>query len=279
MICTRCKTSVLRIIRSQANRYHEHRLKFRSHSSQADKSKPVFQRPQLKRDWSLHPMLSIPVVCFCLGWWQIERRKAKLQLIADIESRYLLDPVQLDCSEEYLEYTPVKFTGKFDYSKEFYLGPRHEIVDHRDKGEAGGYHSIVPFTLDSGQRILVDRGYVSNRTDSPVGQIRGTVTLSGYIRLPEGAVMASLAPASGTTQTYIWRDTEMMAKKADTLPISVELMSQHSIQGGPLAGQTRLSVYNKHVEYVITWWGMGLASLFYIINFKRKPKSVPAVFK
>ena len=59
--------------------------------------------------------------------------------------------------------------GKFDYSKEFYLGPRHEIVDHRDKGEAGGYHSIVPFTLDSGQRILVDRGYVSNRTDSPVG--------------------------------------------------------------------------------------------------------------
>ena len=44
--------------------------------------------------------------------------------------------------------------------------------------------------------------------------------------------MASLAPASGTTQTYIWRDTDMMAKKAGTLPISVELMSQHSVKGG-----------------------------------------------
>ena len=44
--------------------------------------------------------------------------------------------------------------------------------------------------------------------------------------------MASLAPASGSTQTYIWRDTDMMAKKADTLPISVELMSQHSVKGG-----------------------------------------------
>ena len=55
--------------------------------------------------------------------------------------------------------------------------------------------------------------------------------------------MASLAPASGTTQTYIWRDTEMMAKKADTLPISVELMSQHSIQGGKCREWKLLQVF------------------------------------
>jgi len=224
-------------------------------------------------------MMSIPVVCLFLGWWQINRRKAKLQLIEDIESRYLLEPVPFESGVEYLEYTPVRFTGEYDYSKEFYLGPRHEIVGHRDKGEPGGYHSIVPLTLETGERILVDRGFISKRTKSPIGQIAGKLTQVGYIRLPEGAVMPALAPASGSTQTYIWRDSGMMAQLAETLPVTVELMSEYSVEGGPLAGQTRLSVYNKHLEYVITWWGMGIASLFYIFQFRRRPKAIPGVFK
>ena len=44
--------------------------------------------------------------------------------------------------------------------------------------------------------------------------------------------MASLAPEPGTTQTYIWRDTPTMAEIADTLPVTVELKSEHSVEGG-----------------------------------------------
>ena len=44
--------------------------------------------------------------------------------------------------------------------------------------------------------------------------------------------MPALAPASGSTQTYIWRDSGMMAQLAETLPVTVELMSEYSVEGG-----------------------------------------------
>ena len=61
-------------------------------------------------------------------------------------------------------------SGEYDYSYEFYLGPRHEVVEGKDKGAPGGYHSIVPMILDSGERVLVDRGWVQSRTDKPAGE-------------------------------------------------------------------------------------------------------------
>eukprot|EP00116_Pleurobrachia_bachei_P018750 sb/3479012/ len=76
--------------------------------------------------------------------------------------------------------------------------------------------------------------------------------------------MASMAPPAGSSPTYIWRDAPVMAEKSGSLPITVELFAEHSIENGPLAGQTRLSVYNKHMEYIITWFGLCIASLFYL---------------
>ena len=49
------------------------------------------------------------------GWWQLKRREWKLQLIADIEARRVLDPVLFDSGVEYPEYTPVTLSGKIEF--------------------------------------------------------------------------------------------------------------------------------------------------------------------
>ena len=128
-------------------------------------------RPEVKKERSLHPMTAVPVVCLVLGTWQVFRRKEKLKLIAEIDERKNREPVGFDGATEYLEYTRVKVRGCYDYSQEFFIGPRHDVIDHGERGEAGGYHSIVPMVTSSGERILIDRGWVKNKTDKPLGKI------------------------------------------------------------------------------------------------------------
>ena len=64
------------------------------------------------------------------------------------------------------------------------------------------------------------------------GQIKGKVTLVGYIRQAEGAVMGALAPKPGSSQTYIWRDSAVMGRVSGSLPITVELKGEHSVRDG-----------------------------------------------
>ena len=64
-----------------------------------------------------------------------------------------------------MEYRRVFVKGRFDHSKEMYLGPKSRVAanENQDGGLIGssgnvGYFVITPLELsDSGQRILVNR--------------------------------------------------------------------------------------------------------------------------
>lgn len=49
------------------------------------------------------------------------------------------DPVVFDPSAAYLEYERVETRGVYDYSHEWFIGPRHEITPDGEKGEPGQY--------------------------------------------------------------------------------------------------------------------------------------------
>lgn len=82
-------------------------------------------------------MLSIPVVSFGLGTWQVYRWRWKLNLLDLMETRTKNEePIDLPLpynkkQYELLEYRRVKVKGHFDHSKEQYVGPRHRF----DSGE------------------------------------------------------------------------------------------------------------------------------------------------
>jgi len=126
-----------------------------------------------------------------------------------------------------------------------------------------GYNVISAFTLDSGERVLVNRGWVpqsmGNANTRQEGQVVGEREISGVLRITEQT--SSLTPKN-REDNLIWfsRDVPALAKKLRTLPILFDLdlaSSQEAAQmGGPVGGQTRISLTNDHAQYMFTWWAI-----------------------
>ncbi|XP_048669361.1 surfeit locus protein 1 isoform X2 [Marmota marmota marmota] len=218
-------------------------------------------------------LLLIPVTAFGLGTWQVQRRKWKLKLIAELESRVMADPVPLPADPielQNLEYRPVKVRGRFDHSKELYMMPRTMVDPAREAREAGrissstesGAYVVTPFLCtDLGVTILVNRGFVPRKKVNPEtrqkGQVEGEVDLVGMVRLTE--TRKPFVPENNPERNHWhYRDLEAMARVTGADPIFIDADFQSTVPGGPIGGQTRVTLRNEHMQYIVTWsvWTM-----------------------
>uniref|UniRef100_A0A8B9ZUJ5 SURF1-like protein n=1 Tax=Anas zonorhyncha TaxID=75864 RepID=A0A8B9ZUJ5_9AVES len=182
-------------------------------------------------------LLLVPLTTFCLGTWQVQRRKWKLDLIAQLASRISSDPMEL----KELEYRPVKVRGHFDHSKELYILPRSLVDPEREAREArqltshpeNGANVITPFyCTELGVTILVNRGFVPKKKLKPETRLKGQVRgIQGSRYFPE------------------------------TFPEVLHLCKS-TVPGGPIGGQTRVSLRNEHMQYIVTWYGLCAATSF-----------------
>ncbi|XP_059850222.1 surfeit locus protein 1 [Hypanus sabinus] len=233
--------------------------------------------------WAL---LLIPVATFGLGTWQVQRRKWKLQLIDELKERSHLDPVPLPLDGlevKKLEYRRVRVRGRFDHSTELYVMPRSLVDPDREAREAGrltssgdsGANVVTPFDCtDLGVRILVNRGFVPKRKINPEtrtkGQITDEVELVGVIRLTE--TRKPFTPQNDVERNcWHYRDVEAMAQIANTEPILIDADFDSTVPGGPVGGQTRVTLRNEHLQYILTWYGLcGATSYMWFQKFIRK---------
>ncbi|XP_031225323.1 surfeit locus protein 1 isoform X4 [Mastomys coucha] len=149
-------------------------------------------------------LLLIPATAFGLGTWQVQRRKWKLKLIAELESRVMAEPIPL----------PAEVT------------------------------------------ILVNRGFVPRKKVNPEtrqkGQVLGEVDLVGIVRLTENR--KPFVPENSPERNHwYYRDLEAMAKITGADPIFIDADFQSTTPGGPIGGQTRVTLRNEHMQYIITW--------------------------
>lgn len=233
-------------------------------------------------------LLLIPTTTFGLGTWQVQRRKWKRQLIADLKARTSAAPCDLPLDLEelpQLEYCPVRVQGQFDHSRELYIGPRTLIVDgdaasqsslstHKS-GVQAGYLVVTPFHLsDRDMTILVNRGWVPVNHKNPntrkAGQVEGEVEIIGVVRLSE-----KRAPFTPKNQPNAWfyRDLPKMAEAAGTEPVFLEAKAETTVPGGPIGGQTRVSLRDEHLSYLLTWYGLSAttAYMWYRLFIAKKP--------
>jgi surfeit locus 1 family protein len=131
---------------------------------------------------------------------------------------------------------------------------------------ASGAHIITPFTLaDKDLTILVNRGWVPRDRVNPrtrlQGQIEGDVDLTGVVRLTEKRqpMGASNNPARGI---WFYRDLEAMSEALGTAPIFLDADKGSTVPGGPLGGQTRVSLRNEHFSYIVTWYSLAVITSF-----------------
>jgi cytochrome oxidase assembly protein ShyY1 len=55
------------------------------------------------------------------------------------------------------------------------------------------------------------------------------------------------------TFILICRDLPHMAHVAGTEPVFLDAKAETTVPGGPVGGQTRVSLRNEHLSYILTW--------------------------
>ena len=142
--------------------------------------------------------------CVFLGRWQMDRRAETLAEINRVTSNYSATPLPFAEAEEQFsrldadkEWTQVELKGRYNVD-----GQR--VVRNRPLNGQPGYEVVVPFKLNTGQAVVVDRGWlpIGNNTpgrpdsvpEPPPGEVTVIVRLKpGEPELQRGAPDGQLA--------------------------------------------------------------------------------------
>lgn len=105
--------------------------------------------------------------CVFLGRWQMDRRAETLAEINRVTSNYSATPVRFAEAEMQFsrldadkEWTQVELKGRYD------LGGQR-VVRNRPLNGQPGYEVVVPFKLNTGQAVVVDRGWLPIGNNTP----------------------------------------------------------------------------------------------------------------
>lgn len=152
------------------------------------------------RRWSGYVVFAIlfAVACAFLANWQFSRSEQRSHangLIADNYNAAVVPLADLiegtsgfDADDE---WRPVELTGE-------YLADEQILARNRSQGGVSAYEALVPFQLDDGRIIIVDRGWVSpgisaERPDAVPAVPTGEITVVARLRPSEAL------PRSGRT--------------------------------------------------------------------------------
>lgn len=231
-------------------------------------------------------LLTLPLL-IGLGTWQWQRKAWKEDLIAKIEARTKAEPVSYTAAlatfvqSGDVDYLRVRITGIFDHTQERHL--------YAPTSASQGWHVYTLFRPEGGFPLFVNRGWVPDKFKDPAaraeGQVSGPVTITGLARLDQ--IKNTFTPANDTTgNRWYARDTWAMRWGAEGEPLpeklavmkleayapfSVDADAEPANPGGwPKGGTTEVRLFNSHLQYVVTWYGLALTLIGVFAVFARQ---------
>ena len=197
-----------------------------------------------------------------LGQWQMDRRMDKVDEINRIVDNYDNDPVPyaeaghlFDDFDEQQKWTPVIVQGE-------YLVEDTLVARNRPRAGVPGFEVLVPFETESGERVIVDRGWVPTGRDSsepesvpapPTGQARIIIrVIPGEETIdrdaPEGQVASIHLPHIEQQLGYDVADEAygLMAAESPQMDVTPRQMPEPQRDEGP------------HLSYSMQWFTFGL---------------------
>ncbi|SDD31366.1 SURF1 family protein [Ruegeria marina] len=188
-------------------------------------------------------------ILLSLGTWQVRRLAWKEALLAEIDSRIAGAPAQLPQhpDPERDKYLPVAVSGSF--------GPQelHVLVSVKMVGP--GYRVIAPFVTDTGNRIMIDRGFITTEAKQ-TRRDPGPMEIAGNLHWPDEIDGYTPEP---DLKSNIWfaRDVPAMAAALGTDPVLLVARDRTDPGVTPLPVDTA-GIPNDHLQYAITWFGLAL---------------------
>ncbi len=220
-------------------------------------------------------------ILVALGTWQVKRFNWKTNLVEMINSRIDLPPQplppprtwkQLDLDN--MNYRAVKASGRFNYKDEVHLFTQMPAGKATYSGT--GYWVIVPFELDGGGVVLVNRGFVPEKFKQQrtrlKSQVEGRRTITGFIKTDQGS---NYFTPETDFKNNIWytRNIKAIAEHLELENFAPFLITQSgdaSKDSLPQPRELNVKLENRHLGYAITWYGLALTliGVFVVFSFK-----------
>src|SRR3972149_7376794 len=129
-------------------------------------------RVMFSRRWLATTLLAMAgiVVSLNLCIWQLGRYKNSQEFNAHLVAMQNAPPLILDEASIFqdltsMEYRSVKGYGIYDYEHQIAL--RNQYLGDSDGPAEFGFHLMTPLVMESGQAVLVDRGWIPGTYDTP----------------------------------------------------------------------------------------------------------------
>lgn len=152
-----------------------------------------------------------------LGLWQMDRRAAVVANITRITNNYSAAPINFDTARPFFsqfdrakEWTQVELTGSYQVSDQ-------RIVRNRPLNGQPGYEVVVPFRVNTGETVIINRGWLpignreAGRPDLIPEPVSGEITVVGRLKptepevargAPEGQIASVNLPAYAQELNY-----------------------------------------------------------------------------
>lgn len=211
-------------------------------------------------------VLILATVFVGLGVWQLDRldqRKAENRMG---ESRLAEEPVALDelldeagDTLESARYRAVELDGRYD--------PEHEVLI-RSQVELGqaGFHVITPFLTDSGDDVLVNRGWVPLTMDTPpvaAPPPDGDHRVDGWVELTQPRPALGREEPPGPQQVFNRVDIDRIAEQLpyDVAPVYVVAVGERGEELPIPLRPPDFASEGPHLAYALQWFGFAIVAL------------------
>ncbi len=195
-----------------------------------------------------------------LGFWQLDRADYKQSLLEEQELHLEAKPTSYKTGLAIERFKPFKLEGR--YLDESFL------LDNRQRKGVVGYELLSLFQLDSGEKLLINRGWLAApkyRSEEPAFSTPGTsVSLNGYFYwsdkpLPEfSAEQERLDWQAQRVQSIPWSE---LSRQFDGIAESVQfrLMSEEQVGAQNVGWKYAAVSPQKHNGYAVQWFAMAVA--------------------
>lgn len=233
------------------------------------------------------PLLTVVMlsVLLGLGSWQVERLAWKEDLLARMAERRTAAPLTLASAADIAalerrahDFYPAVLQGRFGDKAVFWFTQIENKPSGLDRWDTAGYHMLVPFFLNDGSAILLDRGFMPARLlDIPAPPPpQGAQNLSVVLRWPDQRGVFDNADNPARNLFYV-RDAQAIGSHWQLAlpPVLGEVARAND--SWPRGGQTRFSMPNNHLQYAVTWFGLAIvlvivSGLWHIRHWKSLAK-------
>ncbi len=230
-----------------------------------------------------HALAATLVTVFMIaGFWQLERLEQQREINSVRIAREAMEPLRFgaDPAASLLADDPATADGltrRHAVATGEYVHDMEILRRSRTYGGAAGWHVLTPLSLEGGEMLLIDRGWVPYDQDSPPVEIAappaGTVTVTGHLEATMtppvgfGASFAPRDPESGPVRATFYVDLPRLER--EQMPgllrgAWLQLHEQEPAQAGdfPLPAMQEAELdEGPHLGYAFQWFSFAAVGI------------------